>query len=57
MIKPILDKMDKKTHDIRFKVSKEEYDKIKKKCDQSGLTISAFMRYLALKSTIKVTIE
>ena len=49
--------MDKKTRDIRFKVSKEEYDKIKKKCDQSGLTISAFMRYLALKSTIKVTIE
>ena len=49
--------MTKKTHDIRFKVSKEEFDKIKMKCKQSGLTISAFMRYLALRSTIKVTIE
>lgn len=46
-----------KNHIIKFKVDKEEYEKIKKKVKESGLSISSFMRYLALKSSIKTTIE
>jgi len=46
-----------RNHEIRFKVSKEEYDKIKKKCDEADISISSFMRVISLKSTLKVEIS
>lgn len=46
----------KKNHEIRVKLSEEEYDKIKKKAESAGLKLSAFLRYLGLNTVIKVTL-
>jgi len=46
-----------RNHEIRVKLSKEEYEKVKKKCSLAGMPMSSYLRYLALKSTIRVTLE
>jgi len=45
-----------KNHELRARVSKEEFDKIKKKCDKAGIPLSTFLRYIAINSTIEVKI-
>lgn len=52
----IVDKM-KKNREIRVKVSSEELEKIKTKSQKVGMTISGFCRYLALNSTLNVSLE
>lgn len=45
----------KKNYEIRFKVSKEEKQKIEKKARLVGMTSSSFCRTLALISNINTT--
>jgi hypothetical protein len=44
-----------RNYEIRIKVSKEEYETIKKKCLDACMPMSSFLRYLALNSTLRVT--
>jgi len=46
----------KKNHEIRVKLSEEEHKRINKKAELSGMKPSAYLRYLGLNTTIKVTI-
>ena len=42
----------KKNHEVRVKLTNEEYEKIKKKADSLGLCISTYIRTMALISRI-----
>jgi hypothetical protein len=46
-----------KTHDIRIKVSEDEYNTIRSKANDLGMTISAFLRFLALKSKVEIEVN
>ncbi len=43
-----------KNHEVRVKLTREEHTKIKSKADKSFMTMTAFLKYLGLNSTIKV---
>lgn len=43
-----------KTHTIEIRLTKEEAERIKAKAKTMGLTISGFMRLVALKSQVKI---
>lgn len=47
----------KKNHDLKVHLSLEELAEIKKKADQLGMKPSAFLRFVGLKSSIKVEIK
>lgn len=47
----------KRNHEIRIKLSAEEHEKLKKKAEEVGMSISSLMRYLAIYSQIKVRLE
>jgi len=49
--------MTKKNYEARIKLSREEHEKIKKKADKLGMSLSGFGRFLLLSSTIKATTE
>ena len=49
--------MAKKNHALRIRVSKEQYDAIKKKAEDSLMTISTFIRYIALNINIERNLE
>ena len=43
----------KRNHKILLKVSKQEKAKIKLKAEQSGLSVSEFIRFLCLRTNIR----
>lgn len=43
----------KKNHSIVIRLSKEQLEKIKVKAERVGMSISDFIRFLALKTNIK----
>jgi hypothetical protein len=45
---------EKQNHEVRIKLTKSEHSKIKSKASQSYMTMTAFMKYLGLNSTIRV---
>lgn len=48
----------KKNHSIVIRLSKEQLDKIKAKAEKVGMSISDFIRFLALKTNIReVTVD
>ena len=47
----------KKNHEIRIKVSVEELELIKRKADSVGMTMAAFLKFIAKNSTLKVVLE
>ena len=49
--------MTAKNHEIRVKLNVEELEKIKRKAKASGMSMSGYLRYLGLNTTIKVIIE
>lgn len=49
--------MNKKNHEIRIKVTKEQHDTIKKKAEKSFMTINGFMLYLGLNGNVRVEKE
>ena len=42
-----------RNHDILIKASKEEKAKIKKKAEACGLSLSAFIRFIALRTQVR----
>ncbi len=46
-----------RNHDIKVKLSKEEFNTIRKKAEEADMSMSALARYLLLKSKIKVSVE
>ena len=44
----------KANHEIRIKLSKEDYEKISEKAKHLNMPISTFLKILGLKSTLKV---
>lgn len=49
--------MEKQNHEIRFKCSKDQHDKILERAKECGMTIKSFLLYLALKTKIKISLE
>lgn len=49
--------MEKENHEIRFKVTKEEHDKIKEKANSYGMTIKSYLLHLGLKTRLKLMVE
>lgn len=47
----------KTNHEIRFKVTKEEHDKIKNKAQNIGLSIKSYILHLLLRTNIRVEVE
>jgi hypothetical protein len=47
----------KRNHEVRIKLSEEEFKKIKEKADKVNMKISSLLRYLGLKTNLKVTLE
>jgi len=45
-----------KNHEIRIKLDKEELETIKQKASKAGMTISGLIRFLALNSTVSVSL-
>lgn len=43
----------KKNYTINLKVSKEELDKIKYKASKCGMSVSAYIRFLTLRTNIR----
>lgn len=43
----------KKNHSIVIRLTKEQLDKVKSKAERVGMSISDFIRFLALKTNIK----
>lgn len=43
-----------KNHDIRFRVSKDELERIRKNADSIGLKVGAYCRLSSLQITIKI---
>lgn len=49
--------MTNRNHEVRVKLSEEEYKKVKKKSTEVSMSLSGLLRYLALNSTLRVVIE
>jgi uncharacterized protein (DUF1778 family) len=49
--------MKSKRKQITVRVTEEEHDLITKKADDLGLTISEYLRLVAMKSEVKITVE
>lgn len=47
----------KKNHEIRVKLSQEEKEFIEKRATASGMTLSGYLRYLGLNTSIEVIIR
>lgn len=43
-----------KNHELRIKCSKEQLEKIKKKAELLGMSVSDFVRFVSLQSRIEV---
>lgn len=46
-----------RNHEIRIKLSKEEYEAVKKKSQKTGMPISSLVRFLLLNSNISVSLS
>jgi predicted DNA binding CopG/RHH family protein len=46
----------RRNHEIRIRVSKEEIESIRRKAEHSCMSVSAFIRFLAIKSDIRTTL-
>ncbi|MBU1051253.1 MAG: hypothetical protein KJ718_01725 [Nanoarchaeota archaeon] len=46
-----------RNNEIRIKVNPEEKEIIKRKAERVGMNPSSFLRFLALNSTVSVTLE
>lgn len=44
----------KRNHELRIRFSKEELEKLKRFSDKVGLSVSSFVRLLALRSNLKI---
>jgi predicted DNA binding CopG/RHH family protein len=44
----------KQNHEIRIKICKDELDSIQKKAKACGLSVSAYMRMVCLKSQVSI---
>ena len=49
--------MKKQNSEIRFRVSKEEHDKVKARAESVGMTIKGYILHLVLHSKVKVVVE
>ena len=47
----------KQTHEIRVKVTEEQFKVIGRKAEASGMSNTGFLRYLGLNTTLKVEVE
>jgi len=46
-----------KNHDIKVRVSLEEFERIKKKSELAGMKPSPYLRYLGLHTTLQMVIK
>lgn len=49
--------MSKKTHDLRLKVSEEEYFQIRKRADKLGLSVASYTRLLLLNGEVEAVVR
>lgn len=47
----------KRNHILQIRLSQEEFEQLKKKAEQSGLSVSSLVRFLILKSKVNVEAE
>jgi len=48
---------EKLNHEIRFKLTKEQHDKIKENSEKAGLSIKQFLLHLGMYSRVRIQIE
>ena len=44
-------------HEVRIKMTFEDYEKIKSKADKLGIPITTFLKQLGLRSTLTIEVE
>jgi len=44
-------------HEIRVKICKEDLEKVQKRATSCGMNLSDYVRYVLLRTSIKVTIQ